>query len=76
MKHFRLFAILIAMCAGFVSSAYGQGRTVTGTVYDSKEQPLIGVSGVLVGTTTGTSTDLDGNFSLNVPNSAANLEFS
>ena len=76
MKHFRLFAILIAMCAGFVSSAYGQGRTVTGTVYDSKEQPLIGVSVVLVGTTTGTSTDLDGNFSLNVPNSAANLEFS
>ena len=76
MKHFRLFAILIAMCAGLVSSAYGQGRTVTGTVYDAKEQPLIGVSVVLVDSTTGTSTDLDGNFSLNVPNSAVTLEFS
>ncbi|MBQ4377273.1 MAG: carboxypeptidase-like regulatory domain-containing protein, partial [Bacteroidales bacterium] len=37
---------------------------VTGRVVDEKGEPVIGASIVEVGTTRGTSTDVDGNFSL------------
>lgn len=43
-------------------------RNVTGTVTDSEEnQSLIGVSITVKGTTTGTVTDLDGRYSIDVP---------
>ena len=42
-------------------------RTVTGIVRDSKGEALIGVSVVLKGTTTGTITGLDGDYSIEVP---------
>ncbi len=53
-----------------------QDRPVTGTVYDSKGNPLADVSVVIKGTTTGISTDKDGNFRINVPNNEAVLVFS
>ncbi|WP_226332049.1 SusC/RagA family TonB-linked outer membrane protein [Echinicola marina] len=40
---------------------------VTGVVVDQKGDPLPGVTVVIQGTTVGTVTDLDGNFSLDVP---------
>ena len=43
---------------------------MTGTVVDDTGEPLIGVSIQVQGTTTGTVTDLDGNFSLSVPANA------
>lgn len=45
-------------------------KTVTGTVRDSNGETIIGANIVEVGTTNGTITDIDGNFSLNVPNNA------
>jgi len=47
---------------------------VTGTVTDNDGQPLPGVSVKVAGTTDGTTTDFDGNYSLNV-NDGAVLEF-
>lgn len=44
-----------------------QKRGISGTVVDENNDPLIGVNVVVVGTTTGTATDIDGNFSLEVP---------
>lgn len=38
--------------------------TVTGTVYDGFDEPLIGVTVMVKGTTNGTATDIDGNFTL------------
>lgn len=38
--------------------------TVTGTVYDGTDEPLIGVSVMVKGTANGTATDFDGNFSI------------
>lgn len=52
------------------SQVVNQTRTVTGTVVDDTGEPLIGVSIQVQGTTTGTVTDLDGNFSLSVPANA------
>ncbi|MDP2112599.1 MAG: carboxypeptidase-like regulatory domain-containing protein, partial [Bacteroidota bacterium] len=53
-----------------------QQKSVSGKVTDSAGSPLPGVSVVLKGTTTGTITDANGNFSLsNVPENAV-LQFS
>lgn len=40
------------------------GRVVTGTVYDEMHEPIIGASVMLKHSTTGTITDLDGQFSI------------
>ncbi|MBN1597548.1 MAG: mucoidy inhibitor MuiA family protein [Bacteroidales bacterium] len=51
--------------------------TVSGKVIDgSSGEPLPGVNVMVQGTTIGTITDLDGNFSITVPNNATNLTFS
>jgi TonB-linked SusC/RagA family outer membrane protein len=49
---------------------------VTGKVTDSKGETLIGVGVVVKGTTTGTSTDINGNFSITVPEDNSILVFS
>lgn len=48
-------------------AAAAQPRTVTGKVLDSRGEPVIGAAVVVRGTTIGTGTDVDGNFSLRVP---------
>lgn len=58
-----------------VPQASSQKHTVTGTVVDESGEPMIGVSVMQVGTTTGVATDFDGNFSLSVP-AGATLQFS
>lgn len=54
----------------------GQRITVTGTVTDANNEPLIGVSIKVVGTSAGTVTDIDGKFSISAPSSTSELEFS
>ena len=44
-----------------------QTKTVTGQVVDENGEPIIGASVVVEGTTSGTITDLDGKFALQVP---------
>ncbi len=51
--------------------ADGPLKTVTGTIVDDTGEPMPGVSVLLKGTTTGTITDFDGNYSIsNVPEDA------
>lgn len=59
-KHFFLFL------AGFLTSVtmLAQEKTVTGTVTDADNIPLPGVNVLVKGTSRGTQTDFDGNFSL------------
>ena len=49
--------------------------TVSGVVSDDTQQPVIGASVMIKGSTTGVPTDLDGNYSITVPDNAV-LEFS
>ncbi|MBI9061736.1 MAG: TonB-dependent receptor [Marinilabiliaceae bacterium] len=51
-------------------------RTVSGSVTDAKGQPIPGVSVVIQGTTTGTITDLDGNYNLLIEDNDAEIVFS
>ena len=54
-----------------------QGHPVTGKVTNATDgTPLPGVSVIIQGTSTGTSTDFDGLFTLNVPSNDVSLEFS
>jgi hypothetical protein len=55
--------------------SYAQTRQVTGLVTDANGEPMIGVNVTVVGTTNGTITDIDGNYSLSVA-SNAKLQFS
>ncbi len=52
-------------------------KTITGTIVDSSGEPVIGASIVVKGTTNGTITDVDGNYSLsNVPeNSTVSISY-
>ncbi len=67
------FSILVLI----LSSAfiYAQ-KTVTGTITDNYDVPLPGVNVIVKGTTIGTATDFDGNYSLNVENDTDILEIS
>ena len=65
----KLTILLITL---FLSgNVYGQERTITGKVVDDNNTPLISATVVALGpdgsSTSGTSTDMDGNFTLDVP---------
>lgn len=61
---------------GFVANVHAQS-TVTGTVTDQEDDsPLPGVNIILEGTTTGTTTNMDGEYEIDVPNLNETLEFS
>lgn len=65
-KYFYLLILLV-----FTPLCVFAQKSISGVVVDESQEPLIGVSVVVKGTTTGTITDLDGKYSLsNVPNTA------
>lgn len=63
----KLFLIMMTLCA--VSwSLMAQNRTISGTVVDAgNNEPLIGATVMPIGGGQGAATDIDGNFTLNVP---------
>ena len=72
LKHFLLLAVL-TIC--FTATAVAQG-TVKGKVVDAENnEPLIGATVSVSGTTLGTVTDVDGNFVLKVTSAKTTLEF-
>jgi len=52
-----------------ISESQQSGKIITGRVTDNKGEPLIGVNVVEAGTTNGTVTDVDGNYSLKLTTS-------
>ena len=69
-----LLSLLLFTFAYF--SIYAQQKTVTGQVTSEAEGPLPGVNIVVQGTVQGAVTDMDGNFSIEVPGPEAVLVFS
>jgi TonB-dependent starch-binding outer membrane protein SusC len=71
------FALLIGFFFANMGIAFSQNLKVTGTVSDaSSTEPLIGVTVVIEGTTEGTISDSDGNFTFESINPDAILVFS
>lgn len=73
MRKFLLMLTLAVITCSYVSA---QTRTITGKIMDDKDNPMAGVSVVVKGTKTGTTTNSDGLFSLNIPSTAKQLEVS
>jgi len=62
-KFFRFFVLVAVFTTQF---AFAQTKSITGTVTEPNGEPLLGATVLVEGTSNGTSTDFDGNFSLNV----------
>ena len=63
------YFIALLLCVtflGLTTSAYAQ-KAISGKVVDESNEPLIGVTVAIQGTTVGTITDIDGNYALTVP---------
>lgn len=58
------------------SEGVQQSVTVKGTVVDSNNDPLVGVSVFVVGASSGAVTDIDGHFSISMPANKTTLKFS
>ncbi|MFV0537914.1 MAG: SusC/RagA family TonB-linked outer membrane protein [Dysgonomonas sp.] len=83
-----IFAIAILLGGVFNSSLHSENytkenfsknqtnQTIKGKVTDKNGEPLIGVSVSIVGTTSAVITDIDGSFSINVPENATQIRFS
>ena len=84
-RHLALLGALLMLCGtGYQAqaapapqvSATSATSIVTGRVVDEQGEPVIGASIVEVGTTRGTSTDVDGNFSFKAsPNAKLQISF-
>lgn len=61
----KLCLLLFLIFSASISNAFAQ-TTVTGVVTDEQKDPLPGVSVTVRGSTVGTVTDFDGNYSINV----------
>lgn len=70
----KRFSVVMASCMLWLVSFAQQ--TVTGHVQDGQGEPLIGVSVMVKGTTTGTVTDFDGNYTVQSVTSSTQLQFS
>ena len=62
--------LIVLTIKGTSSKQSSNDQKIKGTVVDESKQPVIGANIVVEGTTNGTITDLDGNFSLQVPENA------
>jgi TonB-linked SusC/RagA family outer membrane protein len=69
-----LFMVVIPANSSVITDDLLQGTiTVKGTVKDGSGEPLAGVSIAVKGTVNGTMTDIDGKYSISVPNSNATI---
>ena len=72
----KLFLLLTAVLMAVVC-ALAQTRTISGTVISGEDnEPLPGVTVMPVGGGQGTATDIDGNFTINLPAKITKLTFS
>ena len=70
----RIVCCLLLTTAALSLQAQTRNQ-VSGRVTDAAGEPLVGATVVVVGTTTGTTTDIDGNYAINAP-AAGQLKFS
>lgn len=72
----KLLSLLLCLMVG-ISMATAQMAKVSGVVVSAEDgEPIIGASVIAKGTTTGTVTDFDGNFTLEIPGTAKTLVIS
>ncbi len=77
MKHYYKALALYAVALLISATAYGQGFSINGRISDSfTGEPLAGVNVIVKGTTTGTITDIEGYYNVEVPEGSTTLLYS
>ncbi len=71
----RNFVLLLGLFLSAIQLAQAQ-RVITGTILDQNSDPVIGASVLAVGTTVGTVSDFNGQYSLAIPEGATQLQVS
>ncbi|MBQ8673434.1 MAG: TonB-dependent receptor [Bacteroides sp.] len=75
--HFDIRKLCLALALILTSVAYAQNKTVTGTIVDSNQEPIIGATVVEVGASNnGAISDIDGNFSISGLKPSSKLQVS
>ena len=77
MKKIVAFLILLITVSPFFE-AYAQntGTTISGIVIDESGDPILGVNIIVEGTSVGTTSDFDGNYTIKLPENGTILKFS
>lgn len=68
-------SITLLMCLMSVA-VFAQTGTLAGKVIDGNNEPIIGATVLVVGTATGTVTDMDGNYSIELPAESVEIAYS
>jgi len=68
--------LALTLCVASVTTAFGQGQTLSGQVLDAAGKPVIGATVVEKGTNNGTSTDNAGRFTLKTRTASPRLQIS
>ena len=71
----KVFLLCFIALFAFAAQSMGQGKTITGQVVDALNESMPGVNVQVKGTTSGTITNIDGDFSISVPNTKSVLVF-
>lgn len=75
MRLIKSIAVSLLLAFGGLISLHAQNRQVSGTVLDEQQVPIIGAAVMLTGSSNvGAVTDIDGNFTLNVPSGDVTLD--
>jgi CarboxypepD_reg-like domain len=61
-KHFLLTCMICSVFTTLLSQ-----KTITGTVFNDKNEPLVGANVILKGSTIGAISDIDGKYQINIP---------
>lgn len=65
MKNLKLILVLTFFSTAFIIGQSARGKIIGKVVDETTKEPIPGVNVLVVGTTFGSATDLDGNFSIN-----------
>jgi len=73
----KILLMLFFVLSGFLLSANGQQRTITGTVTGAEDgEPIVGATVTVKGTSVGTATDIDGKYQISAaPGSVLEFRF-
>lgn len=76
-KSLKLFLVtsILLVLGGLAAPLHAQTKSVSGVVKDDKGEPLFGAFVVQEGTANGVSTDMDGKYTINVPQDNVVLQF-
>ena len=75
-QHFAIKLLVTSILLGFCSIGAAFAQTIKGKVTDSNNQPLAGAAVFFKGTSTGVTTDANGNYSITSRNGGKTLVFS